>query len=113
MAYIVQNEDIENTTPQLLSVSGTASTLSNTRLGRARRTFFSIIPITAGVTVTIVLGDSAPVATQGIVLIQNQPFSQSLDNDNLGEPCKGVFQGTIQAIASGAGQVAFVEIFDR
>ena len=107
MAIPVELSDIENTSPQLLSVSGTASTLSQTRLGKAKRSFFSIIPITAGVTVTVVLGDSSPAVTQGIVLIQNQPFVQSLDING-----KGVYQGPIQAIASGAGSVAFVELFE-
>lgn len=107
MGLPVQLSEIENTAPQLLSVSGTASVLSATRLGRARRVFFSVIPITAGVTVTIVLGGSTPAVNQGIPLIQNQPFSQCLDVNG-----RGVFQGEIQAIASGAGQVAFTEIFE-
>jgi len=107
LAIPVENADIENTSPQLLSVSGTASVVSPTRLGKAKRSFFSLIPITAGVTVTLVLGDSAPAVNQGIVLIQNQFFLQSLDTNG-----KGVYQGNIQAIASGAGQVAVVELFE-
>lgn len=101
-------EEIENSAPQLLSVSTTASTLSATRQSRAKRTFFSIIPITDGVTVTVFLGDGTPSANKGIPLIKNQVFSMSLDANE-----KGVYQGTIQAIASGSGQVAFTELFER
>ena len=107
MGILVEEQDIERTTPQLLTVDVNPVTLSATRLGLTKRSFFSIIPITAGVTVTIVFGDSVPVADQGIVLVKNQVFSQSLDTNGA-----GVFQGTIQAIASGAGQVALVEVFE-
>lgn len=104
---LVTEREIEKTTPQLLTVAATAITASATRLGLKRRSFFSIIPITAGVTVTVVFGDSIAVANQGIPLSANQPFSQSLDTNG-----RGVFQGTIQLIASGAGQVAFTETFE-
>lgn len=107
MAIVTEN-DIDTTVPAIVSVSGTASVLSPTRLGLKKRSFFSIIPITSGVTVTVVFGDSAPVATQGIPLIQTQPFSQSLDING-----RGVFQGQIQVIASGAGSVAFTETFEE
>jgi hypothetical protein len=107
MATPVHESDIEPTNPQLLAVSATASTLSPTRIGRTKRSFFSVIPVTSGVTVTIVFGDSVAEVEKGIVLIQNQPFSQSLDING-----RGVYQGTIQAIASGNGDVAFVETFE-
>lgn len=108
MAVPVTWEEIENTEPQLKSVTTAASTLSASRLGRAKRTFFSIIPLSAGITVTVVLGDGTATASTGIVLVKNQPFVQSLDSNG-----KGVFQGTIQAIADGSGSVAFTEIFER
>ena len=113
MAYTVQDRDIELTTPQLVTVDVTEATLSASRLGLSMRSFFSIVPITAGVTVTVTFGDAPATANQGLPLIQSQPFSQSLTNDDPEQPCKGVYQGTIKAIASGPGRVAFVEIFAR
>lgn len=107
MARLVQFNDIDGTTPQLVSVNTTA-TLSASRLGLTRRIFFSVIPITAGVTATVVLGDGTPAANTGIPLIQNQPFSMADDASGA-----GCFQGPIQCVTSGAGQVAFTEIFDR
>ena len=103
----VTNDEIELASPQLLSVSGTASTLSATRLGRAKRTFFSIIPVTAGVTVTIVFGEQIAVVNAGVPVGNGQAFTQSLDSNG-----RGVFQGAIQAIASGAGSVALTETFE-
>jgi len=108
MSRPVRDADIDGTSPQLLAVSGTAVTLSDTRLGKARRIFLSIIPITAGITVTVVLGDISPAVGQGIQLSQTQPFVQSDDANG-----KGTFQGTVQAIASGGGYVAMTEIFQK
>jgi len=112
MAYIVQEKDIEPTTPSLLSVGATEVTLSATRLGRSRRSFFSIIPLTPGMSVTISYGEQTAVLNAGIPLIQNQPLFASLTGTNPAMPCEGVYQGEIKAIANIAGTVAFVEVFD-
>lgn len=107
MGKIIEYEEIDLSSPRTVSVSGTAAELSSSRLGLQRRTFFSIIPLTAGVTVTISFGDQTAVALQGISLIQNQPFSMS-DSEEF--KC---WQGAIQVVASGAGNVAVTEIFER
>lgn len=107
MASPVTLSEIELSTPQLLAVSGTQTTLSASRLGKSRRTFLSIIPLTAGVEVTISFGEQDAIINAGLVLKQSQPFIQSLDVNE-----RGVYQGEIKAIASNIGQVAFVEMFE-
>lgn len=102
----VTDRDIEVSTPSTVSVSATASTLSATRLGRAPRSFFSIIPLSAGVTVTVTFGDSPAVANAGLVLSTNQPYLEAKGDNFI------PYQGTINIVASGAGTVAYVERFD-
>lgn len=107
MSRLVELSDIEPSTPQTVTVGATAVTLSEKRLGKTKRSFFSIVPITAGVTVTIVFGEGTAAVNAGLPLQAGQPFIQSLDING-----RGVYQGDIQAIASGPGSVAFVEIFE-
>lgn len=107
MSPPVQEREIELTQPQLITVGATAVTLTPTRLGRARRSFLSIVPVTVGVTVTLVFGDTTPALNTGLPIEAKQPFIQSLDVNK-----KGVYQGPIQAIATGPGQVALVEMFE-
>lgn len=104
---VVTLEDIDGALPRTVSVSATAAELSATRLGRKRRTQIIIVPLTAGVTVTITKGDSTAVANAGIVLTANQAFVEA---DDGGFKC---WQGAIQVVASGAGSVAINETFER
>jgi len=71
-----------------------------------RRTAFTIVPLSAGVTVTVALGDVPAVADAGIVLSANQPYSESSDG---GFEC---WQGAVQIVASGAGNVAIRETLE-
>lgn len=100
---IVTLADIENNNVQLINVSGTQAELSPTRLGRTRRTVFYVCPITAGVTVTLVPTDGTAVVNTGFVLAANQPFIEVLSDEFV------PYQGQWKVVASGAGQVAFVE----
>lgn len=107
MAHIVTYDEIDLSSPRTVSVSATSTTVSTSRLNLPRRTSFFLVPLTAGVTVTVTKGDGAAVANAGIVLIQNQAY---LESDSEGFLC---WQGAIQAIASGNGSVAVVEVFER
>lgn len=88
---------------ETVSVSGTSVPIMSLVPSGAIRTQFAIIPLSAGVTVTIAKGDQAAVANAGIVLIQNQPYVEATDG---GYIC---WQGPVQIVASGAGSVAVME----
>lgn len=100
--------EIEGTSPQNLSVSGTASVASTSRLGKSHRTAWGVTPTTAGMTLTVVLGDASAAALAGQPLQQWQPMGQSMVDSG----GRGVFQGTIQLIASGSGNASFWETFE-
>ena len=102
----VTDNDIESSTPSTISVSATASTLSATRLGKSPRSFFSIIPLTVGVTVTVTFGDAPAIANAGLVLGQNQPYLEVKSDEFM------PYQGTINIVASGNGSVALLERYD-
>jgi len=107
MAAVVEYNEIDLSAPRTVSVTATAAQLSNSRLGLPRRTSFSIIPLSAGVTVTVAKGDAPAVVNEGIVLIQNQAY---IESDSDGYNC---WQGAIQIVASGNGSVAVTEVFQR
>lgn len=102
----VTDAEIELSTPRTVSVSTTSTELSPTRLGRTRRTSFLIVPLTAGVTVTITKGEQDAVANQGYVLTQNQPYVEATSEGFL------CYQGALQVVASSAGSVSIVEVFE-
>lgn len=104
---LVTEEEIELSAPQTLTVGTSDVEISATRLGKTRRTFFSIVPLTAGATITLTFGDSPAVANKGVVLSANQPY---IETDDPGAPC---YQGAIHAISSAPGSsVAIVERFE-
>lgn len=106
MAGIVTIKDIELGAPQLINVSATAAQLLPSRLGKTFRKSFYLVPLTAGVLVTIVPSEGSVVANTGYVLSQYQPF---LDVRSEGyKP----YQGEWKVVASGNGQVALVEQVD-
>lgn len=108
MPRLVTQFDIDLANPTSLSVSGTASIASRTRLGAPRRTSFSLVSLTSGVTLTIIKGDiEGATVNNGITLQQNQAYVES-DADNF-----NCWQGQITLIASGAGTVAFTEVIDN
>lgn len=107
MARTVGYDDIDQTNPQYISVSGTPTRILLSRLGESFRNFLSIIPTDAGITCTVTLGPVGVAANQGIVLIQNQPFVQSMDTNG-----KGIYQGEIWVTASGNGHVAVQETIE-
>lgn len=108
MGQIVSFEDVDQSKPQKFAVSTTPALASGTRIGATKRSFISIIPITAGITVTVTLGAFGAIADQGVDLLTNQPFAQSLDSNG-----KGVYQGEVYLTASGAGFVSMQETFEN
>lgn len=106
MAKPVSLEEIQKSAPRNVSVSTSDIEISGTRLNQSRRKFFSIIPLTAGVIVTITYGEQAAVQNAGFVIGQYQSVTGS---DDVNNPC---WQGPIHVVASAAGTVSIVEVFE-
>lgn len=106
MTGTVTHQEIKLGVPSIVSVSATSQELLPSRLGRSHRKTFYIVPLTAGVIVTISPTETPAVATQGYVLSQYQPY---LDVRSQGyDP----YQGAWQVVASGNGSIAVVEVVD-
>jgi hypothetical protein len=90
----------------LVSVSATTAVICKEVVGNKKRTQVIITANTAGVTVTISKGETAAVATYGLPLQSGSSYVEATDG---GFTC---WQGAIQAVASGAGNVSIVETFD-
>jgi hypothetical protein len=104
---LVTFEDIQLGTPRIVDVSATAAQLSASRLGASARKIFYIVPLTAGVIVTISPVEQTATALKGFVLTQYQPYIEARSAGY--EP----YQGAWQVVASGAGQISVVEVFDK
>lgn len=107
LAGIINSQQAANNTSA--SVSGTSATILQSRLGRSLRVGLVITPLTAGVTVNVALSELPATTTTGFQLQPGQVLSQSANNAL--EAAQVVWQGSVQAIASGAGTVAIVEQF--
>lgn len=108
LGQTVGYDDIDQSAPNYVSVSGTPSRVLSSRLGQSFRNFFSIVPTDPGISVTVTLGAPGAAANVGTVLVQNQPFSQSMDANG-----KGCYQGEIWVTASAAGHVAVQETIEQ
>ena len=102
----VTDKEINSVTPELITVGASEVVLSDTRLGKSRRIFYSIVPVTAGVICTITFGDAPAVALTGLPLGQYQPLI-----DCAGDTYQP-YQGTIKCIASAGGQISIMERFE-
>lgn len=107
MSTPVTEQEIDPVTPQLVTVGASEVVLSPSRLGRSHRIFFSLVPITPGVTATLCFGEGAAAANMGVPLNPNQPFVDCAGDSYM------PYQGALKVVASGAGQVAFVERFEQ
>lgn len=110
MARIVSYEDIEQSNPDYISVGATPTRVLLSRLGLPMRTLFSIVPLTAGVTVTVTLGPVNAAANYGVNLTASQPFTQAIIRP--GEP-DGCYQGEVWVTASGPGFISLQETFEQ
>lgn len=108
MQRTVGYNDIDQSNPQYVAVSSTPTRILQSRLGESFRNFFSIVPITSGLTVSVILGPVNALANYGTPIITNQPFAQSMDVNG-----KGIYQGEIWVVASGNGYIAIQETFEQ
>jgi hypothetical protein len=91
----------------LIPITTTSTQVAAERVGSLIRKQIIIVNNSTAETVTIVFGDAAAVANQGIVLLPNGgAYSESTDS---GFIC---WDGAIQAISTGSSNLSVVERFD-
>lgn len=99
--------EVEASAPRIVAVSSTPIILSSDRIGDTRRTSLTITPTTAGVTVTVTMGEVEQCAANvGDPLSAGQVWGVT---DSLGSPC---WQGTVCVVASGPGSISVSETFE-
>jgi hypothetical protein len=104
-ADLIYNEPRQVAVP----ISGTSTEICPSRAGQKPRIAWIVTQTTGGVTASLAMSGSPAVLNAGPTFSSLQPFGESANT--VEDALKIVWQGPIQAVGSGAGNMAVTERF--